>query len=244
MWICSRCKKSLDDGYKFCWKCGVPKPAPSLPDEVRPSGHPDYALRFDTIENLMGEGRGKTKKILLAVAIFAIVLVAREMRLVNWYSYTFNSNHKVLVQMSGSNLRYTDGGERATYTESSKRSDYTGRSEDKASGVAFNTSGKARLADDFKELLQAELKNQERVSVYVTKVELDGMYMLPFYKSGHCKYQLHVQGVEADSITYSGNILGEVDFNITGSCSVRTVREILGKKIAEQAIEAVNNALK
>lgn len=244
MWICNRCKKSLDDGYKFCWKCGVPKPAPGLPDEVRPGGHRDHAPRFDTIENLVGEGRGKTKKILLAVAIFAVVLIAREMRLVNWYSYTFNSSHKALVQMSGSNEIYTDIGERASYTISNRRSDYTGRSEDKASGVAFNTSGKARLADDFKELLQAELKNQERVSVDVTNVELDGMYMLPFYKSGQCKYQLHLQGVEANSITYSGNILGEIDFNITGSCSVRTVREILGKKIAEQAIEAVNNALK
>jgi uncharacterized protein YxeA len=244
MWICTRCKKSLDDGYKFCWKCGIPKPAPPLLDGAIPNGQRDHIHRFYTLEHLTAEQHGRTKKILILITIFAIMLVAREVGMFNWYYYTFNTSHKAFVQISGSGLKYTNDGERGTYTTSNKKSNYTGTSEDKAGGVAFNTSDRADLVAIFKDRLQGELKNQGRVSFYVNSVELDGMYILPFYKSGHCKYQLHVQAVEFDSIIYSGNLAGETDFNITGLCSVRTLKEILAKKIAVQATEAVNGAFK
>jgi hypothetical protein len=242
MWICPKCNQRLGDGYELCWRCLTKRSTlASLTEDESKDGQPT-APPFASLGALNKRQTKSRKKLWIIVSLVVVMLAAREGGFVNWYCYAFDSNSKMLIHLDSSYYIYQ--GDKVNYTEAYKNTNYTGSSADKSYGVSFNLSGESNIFSDLKEQLQADLQGNQQLSAYVDDIEISGLYWLPLYKGGQCKYQLRVRAVGANSIIYTGNITGETDFSVTGACSIRMLKEILSKKIAEQVIKSVSNNIK
>lgn len=111
---------------------------------------------------------------------------------------------------------------------------------------------RARLSDPrrlpavggFKGWVEKNLKRQPQLTASVEDVTLTGLYWLPLFKHGSSKYRVHLQVVGKDTLVYTGVLEGVTDFDYSGLCSVRTLKQSLGEQIASKVVKSVDDVIR
>jgi hypothetical protein len=241
MLYCPSCYELLDDAYEPCQKCGR-KAAPFLPNEKDRSDRSQPLPRFASYAELVNPNAKSKKKYLVVAVLAALLLLAREGGFVNGYLFRINADSKTQIPLYGN--QYIRSGDRATYTELSKVVDSTFNTKGNRYGLGFQMFGASPLVVDLQEEIQNNLKKQTQISANVEEVALTGLYWLPFFKSGSCKYRVSLQFVGKDSIVYTGVLDGVTDFDSSGICSMRTLKQTLGDEIATRVVKSVDDVIR
>ena len=61
---------------------------------------------------------------------------------------------------------------------------------------------------------------------------MSGTYLLPIVKNGRCEFSLESGAKAASGKYFKGKLTGAMDFDVTGACSERKLRELLSKQMA------------
>lgn len=98
--------------------------------------------------------------------------------------------------------------------------------------VGSSTNPRENALTSIEERLKDVLAGDESLKVTIRSLQLDGLYWLPIYKSGSCRYTFDVEIVGANTRVYRGNGEGEMTFSTFGTMSVNEVKENLSNQIA------------
>jgi hypothetical protein len=238
---CPDCYEPLDNAYEPCRKCGK-KNEPSLQTEKDISAQSQPLPQFASYEELTNSKAKSKKKYLFVTALVVLLLLAREGGFINWYLFHFNAKSKTQTPLYGN--QYIQSGEAFTYTEMSKNLNSTFTTKGNNYGVGFQMFGGSPLSVDVQEEIQNSLKKQTQITASVEEITLTGFYWLPFFKSGSCKYRVHLQFVGKDSIVYTGVLDGSTEFDFSGVCSMRTLKQTLGDEIATRVVKSVDDVIR
>lgn len=172
------------------------------------------------------------KRIAVAVMALLVVCLLREIGLLTLSLYTSRSNSSMAstAQKTG-----------------------TGKPASKASGTAVvvhvsrplkysvETRGDPVAGKTIRQLLEKQAGgNPSLVRVAVTDLTVGGLYWLPLYKTGTCRFSATMSGATASSEQYKGTMSGNVDLNVIGFCSAYQFRQILGKDIGQKINKEVS----
>lgn len=240
MLYCPDCYEPLDNAYEPCPICGK-KNEPSLQTEKDISAQFHSLPQFASDEDLTNARAKRKKKYLLVAALVVLLILAREGGFINWYLFHFNAESKTQTPLYGN--QYIQSGETSTYTENSKKLNSTFTTKGKKYGAGFLFGG-SPLAVDIRDEIQNSLKKQTQLTASVEEITLNGFYWLPFFKSGSCQYRVHLQFVGKDSIVYTGVLDGITEFDFSGTCSIRTLKQTLGDEIATNIVKSVDGVIR
>lgn len=241
MLYCPDCYEPIDNADEPCPKCNY-KAKPSLLNEKVTSERPGPSPRFAADAEFTGSTAKNKKKYLIVASLVALLLLAREGGFVNWYLFRFNADSETQTLLQGN--QYIQSGGTFTYATRSKNVNSAFTTEGRSWGLGFQLLGGSPLAVDLKEEIQNNLNQQTQVRASVEHVELTGLYWLPFIKSGSCKYRVRLQVAGNDSIVYAGVLNGVTDYDFSGLCSVRTLKQTLGSEIARRVVKSVDDVIR
>jgi hypothetical protein len=194
---------------------------------------------FASFEELVPQDKKGKKELWLVLSIIAFIFLVREAGFINWYFYGFEANSQTHLSLNEPEYHLTD----EISLNPSKITDTEATTKGKYYGVALPLFSRPSLTVDLAEGIQENLKHEKYLKVQVERIELNGLYWLPFYKSGTCLYQIHFQIIGKDSTLYNGEITGKTSFSVSGICSIRTLKEALGKEVANRAIKTVSDTI-
>jgi hypothetical protein len=175
----------------------------------------------------------KQKRIAVAVITLLVVCFLRETGLLTLSLYTSRSSSSM-----GSTALKTS----------------TGKGASKGSGTSvvvqvsrpvqysIEAKGDPVAGKTIRQLLeeQAGGGNPLLVKVTVTDLTIRGLYWLPLYKTGTCRFSATMSGTTASAEQYKGTMSGTTDLNVIGFCSAYHFRQILGKDIGQKISKEVS----
>lgn len=239
---CPHCFEPLNDACEPCPTCGTDKsaPPPQIGEGSLDRCQPPPRLTLST--GLTGPRFNVRRRCVVAAAIAALLLLGREGGFVNWYLFRFSADSKTQTPLCGE--QFIASGDKFTRTTMSRDLDSTFNDTGRAHGLGFQTSGSSPLVVDLKDEVEKNLKRRPQLTASVEEVTLSGLYWLPLLKSGSCKYRVRLQVEGKDSLVYTGVLEGVTDFDYSGLCSVRTLKQSLGEQIALKVVRSVDGMIR
>ena len=68
--------------------------------------------------------------------------------------------------------------------------------------------------------------------------------LLPVLKNGRCEFILDFGAKATSGKYFNGKLTGAMDFDVTGACSERKLRELLSKQMANEMIKATDSNIR
>jgi hypothetical protein len=230
---CSTCNGPLENAFQSCPKC-EPKAAAALASKTDTSSQSQPLPLFASYEEPEVRTAGRRKKFFTIVAVLVLVLVAREAGLFNLYLCGYSASSKTHAVFQGNGL--TEADDAATYSQQTREFQSTYDTKGRQYGFDFSVFSGKPPAVDLQDEIQKCLRQESTIVASVEAVDLSGSYWTPLVKNGHCKFRVRLQIVGKDAIVYTGTMEGETDFDFSGFCPVRTLKELLAAEIAQRII--------
>jgi len=207
-----------DDSVASCPHCGTTLPTgvgafcPECREPLPELENATHEAAPDGVQATLPKRRSR-KWPWIVLGLLALLLVLRETGLVNLDLYRFSSTENTNSRYDSVTVAGLGG--RATETAAVKAKDQT-----VAAQAAANALRDMHLS----------------ASVDLQKLDISGLYWLPFYKRGTCNfaasYSLHG--------TDHGQVHGHIDCTVTGVCSAYTYRQIIGRLVAKEIAREIN----
>ncbi|HEV7681286.1 MAG TPA: hypothetical protein VGO68_04135 [Pyrinomonadaceae bacterium] len=197
---------------------------------------------FASYEEQEARTARKRKKFLTIVAVLALVLIAREGGLFNLYVCGYTARSKTHAVLQGNGLTEADNA--ATYSQQTRDIQSTYVTEGRQAGFDFSMFSGKPPGIDLQDEIQKRLRQEPTIIAKLEAVDLSGRYWMPLVKNGNCKFRVRLQIVGKDAIVYTGTMDGATDFDFSGLCPVRTLKELLAAEIAQRIIELCDSLRK
>jgi len=97
---------------------------------------------------------------------------------------------------------------------------------------------------DLEDLMKDSLEKCPDAQVRVRNIRCSGLFSMPLFKEGECKYSLEVQGVGSSGRAYSGTMAGRIDISITGLTSSAKAKDLIAEETAKLLFSDISKELK
>lgn len=110
--------------------------------------------------------------------------------------------------------------------------------------TGFNSNSQTTILTSVEERAQQLLGDDESINIKIESIELSGLYWIPLYKSGSCRYAFNVEIIGANTKTYRGDGNGEIDFSSFGTISINELKENISEQIASDLVSILKRETK
>lgn len=159
------------------------------------------------------------------------ILVLRESGLIFFHYAKSQFDNKMQIDLHSDFMAEKDGTQFPS-TERKKIDSQQPIIAEIAWNIGFNTSPQVNIFTNIEEPVKKNLEKAKSLDIKFQSIKLSGLYWLPFYKNGSCKYAFDVEITGENSRFYRGTGNGEIEFSAYGIMSATEIKEKISEQIA------------